>query len=53
MTKEEIVLQLTLKSVEKIILHNADGVKSSTNTNLSKDVCDIYNYIYKNISFDD
>nr|DAM13529.1 MAG TPA: hypothetical protein [Caudoviricetes sp.] len=50
MTKEEIALQLTLKSIERLVIYNDGATKSSTNINLSKDVADIYNYILENIN---
>lgn len=48
MSKDELALQLTLKAIERM----ATPVSSDTNSynaTFSKQVCDFYNYLYKNL----
>lgn len=52
MSKEEIALQLTLKSIERMatpLSKETSGSASSYNSTFSKQVCDFYNYLYNNL----
>lgn len=49
MSKEEIALQLTLKSIEYMDSRPTGSSINENNSNFSKQVCDFYNYLYKNL----
>lgn len=49
MTKEEIALQLTLKSIEKIGVSIHISTLKKDNMEFSNQVVDFYNNIYKNL----
>lgn len=51
MSKEEIALQLTLKAIERISPPYASEAHTSEeyNQKFSKQLCDFYNYLYKNL----
>ena len=48
MSKDEIALQLTLKSIENLSALSAES-NEEYDKKLSKQVCDFYNYLYKNL----
>ena len=53
MSKEEIALQLTLKSIDKMatpLSAESKGTSSGYNSAFSKQVCDFYNYLYNNLN---
>lgn len=52
MSKEEIALQLTLKSIDRMatpLSKESNGTASGYNSAFSKQVCDFYNYLYNNL----
>lgn len=49
MSKEEIALQLTLKSIEYMDTRPSGTTIVENNSNFSKQVCDFYNYLYSNL----
>ncbi len=49
MTKEEIALQLTLKSIEKMGVSMQLSTLKKDNMEFSNQVVDFYNNIYKNL----
>lgn len=49
MSKEEIALQLTLKSIEYMDTRITSGTTEKNNCIFSKQVCDFYNYLYTNL----
>lgn len=52
-SREEIALQLTLASIEKITIISKSTNSVTTIENLAKDVKDFYNHIYQNIDAHD
>ena len=54
MLKEEIALQLTLKSIERMHTDFRFQKTEENNSQFSKQVCDFYNYLFNNLAcFDD
>lgn len=51
MQKDEIALQLTLKAIERMRMPIASEahISEEYNNKFSKQVCDFYNYLYKNL----
>lgn len=49
MSKDEIALQLTLKAIDRMATDFRGQDSKTNNEHFSEQVCDFYNYLYKNL----